>query len=77
MSGQVVIPSPGQARPYAGTPRAARAHFVRPSADPGGSQEPGASRRVPDRGDDLKPLEVADVILDRLAGQGLDQTTGS
>jgi hypothetical protein len=53
MSGQVVIPSPDQAKPYTGTPGVARARYARPSADPCNSREPGAARRVPDRGDDL------------------------
>lgn len=54
MSGQVVIPSLGQVRPYAGTPGAARARCARPCGQTLAAPEnPAQPARVPDRGDDL------------------------
>ncbi len=55
MSDQAVIPSPGQARPYARTSGACKCIAAlgpdgQTLASPG---EPGVARRVPDRGDDL------------------------
>jgi hypothetical protein len=59
MSAHQVIPSPGQAEPYARTPRTpqglAALGLRQTLASPG---EPGAARRVSDRGDDLRHLLV-------------------
>ena len=56
MSGWVVIPSPGQARPYARTPGAVKGELRSAlRADPCRPGEPGVAHRVPDRGDDLTP----------------------